>query len=64
MNAVPSKIFCNSPNEIKAEKYLFYNSKNVTHAPNFVRKRYLTKIRINWHDYCAKDFMAGVIDLD
>lgn len=48
-------------NEIKAEKFLFYNA---PHAPNFVRKRYLTNIRTNWHYQCAKDFMDGVIDLD
>ena len=55
---------CDLTNEIKAEKFLFYNSKNVPHAPNFVRKRYLTNIRTNWHYQCAKDFMDGVIDLN
>ena len=63
MNVVPSIILCNTPNEIKAKKYLFHNSKNVPNAPNSVRKCYLTKIRTNWHYYCGKDFMAGMIDL-
>ncbi len=55
---------CELTKEIEAEKYLFYNSKDVPHAPDFVLKRYVTKIRTNWHYYCAKDLMAGAIDLD
>ena len=55
---------CDLTKGIEAEKYLFYNSKDAPHAPSFIQKRYLTRIRTNWHYYCAKDFMAGAIEID
>ncbi|MGM0632696.1 MAG: hypothetical protein ACQETO_05920 [Pseudomonadota bacterium] len=54
---------CELTTEIKAPRYLFYNSKTPPDAPDCTLKKFETRTRTNWQYECARAFMDGKVGI-
>ena len=64
------KFFCSLTSDIKAERYIFYNSRNAPPAPGCQTRKFETEHRKNWsykreiwYYECARAFIDGDISL-
>jgi len=56
-------LFCNLTREYRGRRFIYYNSASPPESPGCMLIRYHTKIKTNWHYWCARDFMEGKIAL-
>ena len=57
-------LFCELTRSYRGRRYVFYNSGTKPDTPGCKLVLYQTTTRINWHYYCARDFVDGKIGID
>ena len=57
------EFFCSLTEGIKAERYIFYNSRNAPPAPGCQTRKFKPKHQGIWYYECARDFIDGDISL-